>query len=117
MRFISKNIWTICLVAVFALLAMSGDAFAQSTVMSTAKDKAAATFTAVKTIVFIVGGFGLVGVAFGAIFGKINWKWFAGLAVGLAILAAAGSIVTYATGTGDVTSNDFGDSFSTAAPR
>ncbi|MBE6445394.1 MAG: hypothetical protein E7019_05035 [Alphaproteobacteria bacterium] len=117
MRFISKNIWTVCLVAVFALLAMSGEASAQ-TVMNVAKDKGLATFKAVKTIIFIVGGFGLVGVAFGAIFGKINWKWFAGLAVGLAILAAAGSIVTYATGTGELNSSgDFGDSFSSAATQ
>ena len=115
MRFISKNIWTICLVAVFALLAMSGEAFAQGTVMSIAKDKGLNTFKAVKTIMFIVGGFGLVGIAFGAIAGKINWKWFAGLAVGLAILAAAGSIVTYATGSSEVGSNDFNDSFGSAA--
>ena len=66
--------------------------------MQTSQEKALNVFTAVKTIIFVVGGFGLVGVAFGAIFGKVNWKWFAGLAVGLAILAAAGSIVNYATG-------------------
>ena len=56
---------------------------------------------ALKTITFILGGFGLVGVAYSAIIGKVNWKWFAGLAVGLAILAAAGSIVEYATGSSD----------------
>jgi sugar/nucleoside kinase (ribokinase family) len=49
-------------------------------------------------IIFIVGGFGLVGIAFQAIFGKVKWTWFAGLAVGLAILAAAGAIVNYASG-------------------
>ena len=80
------------MVAVFALLGMSGDALAQGTansntsIMSLAASKGVNTFRAVRTIIFIVGGFGLVGVAFGAIFGKINWKWFAGLAVGLAIL-------------------------------
>ena len=79
--------------------------------MSLAASKGVNTFRAVRTIIFIVGGFGLVGVAFGAIFGKINWKWFAGLAVGLAILAAAGSIVEYATGAGG-RSTELGDTFS-----
>ena len=98
MQFLKNNIWTFCLVAVFSLLTFAGDASAQSSVMQTSQEKALNVFTAVKTIIFVVGGFGLVGVAFGAIFGKVNWKWFAGLAVGLAILAAAGSIVNYATG-------------------
>ena len=98
MQFLKNNIWTFCLVAGATLMAFSGDAMAQNSVMTTSKEKALNVFTAVKTIIFVVGGFGLVGVAFGAIFGKVNWKWFAGLAVGLAILAAAGSIVNYATG-------------------
>ena len=117
MNFIKNNIWTFCLTAVFCILAFAGDASAQSTggssimgestVMGLAQLKAVNTFKAVKTIIFIVGGFGLVGIAFAAIFGKVNWKWFAGLAVGLAILAAAGSIVNYATGDGI----SMGDSF------
>lgn len=118
MQFIKNNFWTLFMVAVFALLGMSGDAMAQGaagsssgqSVMSLAASKGVNTFKAVRTIIFIVGGFGLVGVAFGAIFGKINWKWFAGLAVGLAILAAAGSVVTYATG--DTTTGRYGDTFS-----
>ncbi len=82
--------------------------------MSAAETKAATTFQAVKKIMFILGGFGLVGVAFGAIFGKIKWTWFAGLAVGLAILAAAGSIVDFATSSGNGTgfaTGKLGDEF------
>lgn len=98
MNFIKNNIWTICLVALFCVFGFAGDAAAGGSVVGTATDKARNVFKSVKTIIFIVGGFGLVGIAWGAIFGKINWKWFAALAVGLAILAAAGSIVEYATG-------------------
>ena len=98
MQFIKKNIWTFCLVAVFSLLALTGDALAEKSVMELAQNKAENVFTSVRSIIFIVGGFGLVGIAFSAIFGKINWKWFAALAVGLAILAAASSVVNYATG-------------------
>lgn len=111
MQFLKNNIWTFCLVAFVTLMSFAGDASAQSSVMTTSKEKALNVFTAVKTIIFVVGGFGLVGVAFGAIFGKINWKWFAGLAVGLAILAAAGSIVNYATGEN---MSGFQDSFDSA---
>ena len=100
MQFIKNNIWTFCLVAVFSLLTMVGDASAQNSVMELATDKARNVFTSIRTIIFVVGGFGLVGIAFAAIFGKINWKWFAALAVGLAILEAANSIVDYATGSG-----------------
>ena len=97
MNFIKNNIWTLCLVALFFVCGFAGDA-AATTVMDNAKTKASSVFNAVKTIVFVIGGFGLVGVAWGAIWGKINWKWFGALAVGLAIVAAAASIVNYATG-------------------
>ena len=104
MKFLKKNIWTICSWAfVFALVA--GNAFATTTtsttasdLMSTAQSKARNVFTSVRTITFILGGFGLVGIAYQAIIGKVKWSWFAGLAVGLALLAAAGAIVEYATG-------------------
>ncbi len=101
MNFIKNNIWTLCLVALFFVCGFAGDASATvtgTTVMSTATDKATNVFKSVKTIIFVVGGFGLVGVAWGAIWGKINWKWFGALAVGLAILSAAAAIVQYATG-------------------
>ena len=110
MNFIKKNIWTICSwIAVFALFAT--DASAQgSSLMTTAQSKASNVFQSVKTITFIIGGFGLVGIAYQAIIGKVKWSWFAGLAVGLALLAAAGAIVEYATGTSSMNTN-FGDTF------
>jgi len=112
MKFIKNNIWTLCLVALFGVFAFIGDASAQGSVMELSKTKALNVFTSVKTIMFVVGGFGLVGIAFLAIFGKVNWKWFAGLAVGLAMLAAAGSIVNYATGEN---MSGFNDSFQSSA--
>jgi type IV secretory pathway VirB2 component (pilin) len=116
MNFIKNNILTICLVALFCLFGFAGDAAATATgssIMTTATDKARNVFNSVKTIIFVVGGFGLVGIAWAAIFGKINWKWFAALAVGLAIVAAAASIINYATGdnTGlDMNRDTFGKS-------
>ena len=55
------------------------------------------TFKNVRMIVYILGAFGLIGIAIGGIFGKINFKWLAWLAVGLAIIAGADAIIRYAT--------------------
>lgn len=101
MQFIKKNIWTLAAMVLFVTLFTAGDALAggdPQSLMSKASMKVSNVFEAVRTIIFILGGFGLVGVAFAAIFGKVNWKWFAALAVGLAILAAANAVVQYAAG-------------------
>lgn len=98
MKFLKNNMYTLFALAFVFTMAMVGDASADS-VMITAQKKAIKVFSAVKTIVFVVGGFGLIALAFQAIFGKVKWPWFAGLAFGLAVLAAAGAIVDYATGT------------------
>ena len=98
MQFIKKNIWTMVAMIFVVTIAMMGDAAADD-VMGLALTKTRNVFEKVKSIIFGLGGFGLVAVAFLAIFGKVNWKWFAGLAVGLAILAAANAVVQYSAGT------------------
>ena len=60
-------------------------------------------------VVFVIGGFGLVALAFQAIFGKIKWAWFAALAFGLAVVAAAGAIVNYAANTNNAAGSKFSD--------
>lgn len=99
MSFLKKNFWTLSCLVLLIAMGMCGDAWADgASIMDTAATKARNTFDKVKTITFILGGFGLVGIAFQAVMGKVKWTWFAGLAVGLGILGAAGSIVEYATG-------------------
>lgn len=94
-----KKMFILCSLAlVFTVILADASFAANDSLMSIAASKAIVMFRHVKAIIFIVGGFGLVGIAFQAIFGKVKWSWFAGLAVGLAILAAAGAIVNYATG-------------------
>ena len=88
---------TLALVFTVALTATSYAGGNSGGVMNVAAGKAATVFNHVKMIIFIVGGFGLVALAFFAVFGKLKWTWFASLAVGLAILAAAGAIIDYAT--------------------
>ena len=66
------------------------------------------TFKNVRVIVYILGAFGLIGIAVGGILGKINFKWLAYLAIGLAIVAAADAIVRYAVSNNDMeTQTDF----------
>lgn len=115
MNLVKRNICTILTVALFAVLGFADCAFAaESDIIGTAQKKAVDVFVAVKNIIFIVGGFGLVVLAFAAIFGKLDWKKFSMLAVGLAILAAASSIIEYATGEDEATftnGGDMGDTF------
>lgn len=92
-----KKMFILCSLALVFTIVLA-DAASAKAVMTIAAEKAMTLFRNVKAIIFIVGGFGLVGIAFQAIFGKVKWSWFAGLAVGLAILACASAIVNYATG-------------------
>ncbi len=111
MSFLKKNFWTLSCLVLLIAMGMCSDAWADgASIMDTAATKARNTFDKVKTITFILGGFGLVGIAFQAVMGKVKWTWFAGLAVGLGILGAAGSIVEYATGSTDAgLESSFGD--------
>lgn len=111
MSFLKKNFWTLSCLVLLIAMGMCSDAWADgASIMDTAATKARNTFDKVKTITFILGGFGLVGIAFQAVMGKVKWTWFAGLAVGLGILGAAGSIVEYATGSTDAElESSFGD--------
>lgn len=98
MKYLRLFALTLILTCIFATVSYAEGEGGDKSLMGLAATKAVNVFNHVKAIIFIVGGFGLVGIAFQAIFGKVKWAWFAGLAIGLAILAAAASIVNYATG-------------------
>ena len=57
-------------------------------------------FKNVRTIVYVIGAFGLIGIAIGGIVGKINFKWLGYLAAGLAIVAVADLVIRFATKAG-----------------
>lgn len=108
MKFLKSNILSIMSMTFLFSLAMLGDA-AADTVFGTAAKKLVDLFQNAKMIIFVIGGFGLVALAFQAIFGKVKWAWFAALAFGLAVIAAAGAIVNYAANTTSATNAKFGD--------
>lgn len=110
MKFLKNNLYTLFTLALVFTMALAGDASADS-VFTTAVQKGRITFQAVKTVIFVIGGFGLIGLGFQAIFGKVKWPWFAGLAFGLAVVAAAGAVVDYATGSATGEETGMGDTF------
>ena len=89
--------------AIVALAFVATDAFAENGlgtgehVFKTVLERMVTTFQNVRSVIFVIGGFGLVGLAFAAIFGRVDWKWLAALAAGLAIVAVAGAVVDYVT--------------------
>lgn len=95
MKFLKNNLLSLAVMTALFTVAMMGDAAAE-TVFQSAGRKLINLFTNAKSIIFVIGGFGLIALAFQAIFGKIKWAWFAALAFGLAVVAAASSIITYA---------------------
>lgn len=115
MKFLKNNICSIMMMALVFSVAMIGDASAQQafgqsgSVFQVAGNKLLQLFNDSKMILFIIGGFGLIALAFQAIFGKVKWAWFAALAFGLAVIAAAGAVIKYASNT-DGNTSSFNDS-------
>lgn len=100
--------------AVAALAFAATDAFAAAAtggedIFNLVLQRMTTTFQNVRSVIFVVGGFGLVGLAFAAIFGKVKWSWLAALAVGLAIVAAAGAVVDYVTRDESANAYDIGE--------
>ena len=83
------------IVALMVGFCWASDALASSDVFVVAATKLGNVFKNVRTIVFVLGAFTLVGFAIAAIFGKLEWKKVAILAVGLALLAVATKVIDY----------------------
>ena len=55
-------------------------------------------FTGMRDIIYVVAGFGIIGVAIGGFFGNINWKWLGAIVIGLMVIGLTGGILTYIGG-------------------
>ncbi|MDO4161397.1 MAG: TrbC/VirB2 family protein [Pseudomonadota bacterium] len=95
MKFLKSNILSILTMTFLFVLVLTD--CASASVFDTAVKKLGDLFRNSKMVIFVIGGFGLIALAFQAIFGKVKWAWFAALAFGLAVVAAAGAIVNYAS--------------------
>lgn len=92
-------------VAIFSLVLFATPAFASAT--AAAKEtglftelisKGAEIFNGVRDIVFVVSGFGIIGVAVGGFFGNMNWKWLSAIIIGLIVIGLTGSIIQFVAG-------------------
>ena len=100
------------LAVALTFVAMDAAATGSGNVFTTILDRMVVTFKNSRSVIFIVGGFGLIGLGFAAIFGKVNWKWLAALACGLAIVAVAGQVVDYVTRSSvSQMTNDYGGGY------
>ena len=52
-------------------------------------------FVGMRTIVFIVSGFGIMAVAIGGFFGQLNWKWLSSIIIGLFVISTTSAIINY----------------------
>lgn len=94
-KFVKYALWSLAIAVAFT--ATGASAQAAGNVFSTVIDRLLTTFQNSRSVIFIIGGFGLIGLGFAAIFGKVKWTWLAALACGLAIVAVAGQVVDYVT--------------------
>ena len=88
----------------FDALAGSGTGGADNKIWTNAFNTMVRVFKNVRVIVYVIGAFGLIGIAIGGIMGKINFKWLGYLAAGLAIVAVADWVINFATSAGRNTS-------------
>lgn len=61
-------------------------------------NKGAEIFKGVRDIVYVVSGFGIIGVAVGGFFGNLNWKWLGAIIIGLMVIAMTGGILDFVAG-------------------
>jgi len=94
------------------------EAWAEGNIFTEVRNKAVNVLVDSRKLVYLLGGFGLIGFAFMAIFNKISWKWFANIAIGLFLVSVMGMFIAYFTGADELADDleygyDCGDNCST----
>ena len=96
-----KNVLFLALIALTVVGVATGAGAAENPFIAAAT-KLIDVFYGVRTVVYTVGAFVLIGMAWGAFTGRIKWTSVGVMAIGFAILALAGTIITYATSSGTI---------------
>lgn len=74
MKLLKNNIWTLAgLLFLFCVVMIDPALAVDNSVFGTAKIKLGHLFKNAKMVLFLIGGFGLIALAFQAIFGKVKW--------------------------------------------
>lgn len=83
-----------------AVSGCSGDLGLFSGLITTGKT----IFEGMRDLIYVVAGFGIIGVAVGGFFGNLNWKWLGAIIIGLVVIATTGELITAITGCTEFTS-------------
>ena len=62
-------------------------------------------FKGLRDLIYVVAGFGLIGVAVGGFFGNLNWKWLGAIIIALVVIATTGELINAITGCTEFTSS------------
>lgn len=89
----------------------SSSVFAAENVFTIIRDKGFSFLSDLKNLIYVLAGFGIIVFAWAAIFGKISWKHFSNIAIGLFLVSSMGMFIAYfthSTGGGKVFSPEYG---------
>lgn len=62
-------------------------------------------FTGLRELIYVVAGFGIIGVSVGGFFGNPNYKWLGAIVISLVIIATTGELINAITGCETFTKN------------
>ena len=54
-------------------------------------------FKGLRDLIYVVAGFGIIGVAVGGFFGNLNWKWLGAIVIALIVIATTGELLAAIT--------------------
>ena len=80
------------LVFIFSSVLCAGNSYA---LFEELTQKGSEIFMGMRDIIYVVAGFGIIGVAVGGFFGTINWKWLGAIIIGLFVIATTAAFINY----------------------
>lgn len=98
---VKKTARFMALVLVFSSVLFTASAHAECKADGLFKDlicKGADIFNGMRDIIYVVAGFGIIGVSVGGFFGNLNWKWLGAIVIGLMVIGLTGSIIAFVAG-------------------
>ena len=97
---IKKYALTITLTLIFVAISSTNALAQESSTMLFADliAKGAEIFNGMRDIIYVVAGFGIIGVSVGGFFGQINWKWLSAIIIALMVIGVTGSILNFIVG-------------------
>ena len=78
--------------------------FTSSTAFSGLWISGSKIFNGLRDLIYVVAGFGIIGVAVGGFFGNLNWKWLGAIVISLVVIASTGELINLITGCDGFTS-------------